>query len=377
VLIVLSILAIWGALSTYRTATAAKRFSELSDTLEQARFAVAAEESLNRKYRLQPSAEVLGQHHAAATSLLTALERARVLGGPADGVLIGDLLAIHKEYLLSIDRMFAAVDAGNIVHANELDRTDVDLKFDDMEARVFAAADAHHAAAVRRLDELAYVQTSVIAVTICAFAIGMGLVIFFEIVLRAQRARADQTLVQERMVVRRSEDRFRAFAHEQHERFYAAVNNMPLGFCMVDNEQRLVATNERYREIYRLPSDMILPGVPLRTSLEYRAANGHFGDDLDPGFVEQRLAAAREPEPWHIIRATRDGRTISVLHQPLAGGGSLSTHEDITARRKAEAQIAHMAHHDALTDLPNRVLFQEYLVKALQSVNRGKLAVLH
>jgi diguanylate cyclase (GGDEF)-like protein len=233
----------------------------------------------------------------------------------------------------------------------------------------------HRAAAVQRLDELAYVQTSVIAVTICAFAIGTGLVIFFEIALRAQRARADQTLMQERMVVRRSEDRFRAFAHEQHERFYAAVNNMPLGFCMVDDEQRLVATNERYREIYRLPFDMVLPGVPLRTSLEYRAANGHFGDDLGPGFVEQRLAAAREPEPWHIIRATRDGRTISVLHQPLAGGGSLSTHEDITARRKAEAQIAHMAHHDALTDLPNRVLFQEYLVKALEGVNRGKVAV--
>ena len=283
--------------------------------------------------------------------------------------------AMHKEYLLSIDRMFAAVDAGNMARANELDRADVDPKFDDMEARVFAAADAHHAAAVRRLDELAYVQTSVIAVTICAFAIGMGLVIFFEIVLRAQRERADQAITHERIVVRRGEDRFREFAHEQHERFYAAVNNMPLGFCMVDNEQRLVATNERYREIYRLPYDMILPGVPLRTSLEYRAANGHFGDDLDPDFVEQRLAAAREPEPWHIIRATRDGRTISVLHQPLAGGGSLSTHEDITARRKAEAQIAHMAHHDALTDLPNRVLFQEYLVKALESVNRGKLAV--
>jgi diguanylate cyclase (GGDEF)-like protein len=375
VLIVLSMFAMWGALSTYRTATAAKRFSELSYAFEQARFAVAAEESLNRKYRLQPSTEVLDQHREAATSLLAALQQARVVGEPADGVLISDVFAMHKEYLLSIDRMFAAVDAGNMARANELDRADVAPKFDDMEARVFAAADAHHAAAVRRLDELAYVQTSVIAVTICAFAIGMGLVIFFEIVLRAQRERADQAITHERIVVRRGEDRFREFAHEQHERFYAAVNNMPLGFCMVDNEQRLVATNERYREIYRLPYDMILPGVPLRTSLEYRAANGHFGDDLDPDFVEQRLAAAREPEPWHIIRATRDGRTISVLHQPLAGGGSLSTHEDITARRKAEAQIAHMAHHDALTDLPNRVLFQEYLVKALESVNRGKLAV--
>ena len=336
---------------------------------------MAAEESLNRKYRLQPSTEVLDHHREAATSLLAALQQARVLGEPADGVLISDVLAMHKEYLLSIDRMFAAVDAGDMARANELDRTDVDPKFDEVEARVFAAADAHHAAAVQRLNELAYVQTSVIAVTICAFAIGMGLVIFFEIVLRAQRERADQATTHERMVVRRGEDRFRAFAQEQHERFYAAVNNMPLGFCMVDNEQRLVATNERYREIYRLPYDMILPGVPLRTSLEYRAANGHFGDDLDPDFVELRLAAAREPEPWHIIRATRDGRTISVLHQPLAGGGSLSTHEDITARRKAEAQIAHMAHHDALTDLPNRVLFQEYLVKALESVSREKLAV--
>jgi hypothetical protein len=66
VLIVLSIVAVWGELSTNRAANAAKRFSELSDAFEQARFAVAAEESLNRKYRLQPSAEVLGRHREAA-----------------------------------------------------------------------------------------------------------------------------------------------------------------------------------------------------------------------------------------------------------------------------------------------------------------------
>jgi diguanylate cyclase (GGDEF)-like protein len=165
-------------------------------------------------------------------------------------------------------------------------------------------------------------------------------------------------------------------SRKEYERFNAAVNNMPLGFCMVDEEQKLVATNQRFGEIYRLPPHMIVPGTPLRTSLEYRATNGHFGDDIGPDFVEQRLAAARHPEPWHIVRATRDGRTISVMHQPLAGGGSLSTHEDITARRQAEAQIAHMAHHDSLTELPNRVLFRERLVRALESVDRGKLAVL-
>jgi diguanylate cyclase (GGDEF)-like protein len=376
VLIVLSIVAVWGEFSTNRAAHTAKRFSELSDAFEQARFAVADEESLNRKYRLQPSAEVLGRHHEAAASLLAALENARRLGEPADRALISDVLAVHKEYLLAIDRMFAAVDAGDITRANELDRTDVDPKFDNMEGRIFAAYDAHGAAAVQRLSELAYVQTSVLAVTIFAFAIGMGLVILFEFVLRAQRRRADEAMKHEAIVVRDSENRFRALVRAQYDRFNAAVNNMPLGFCMVDDDQRLLTTNKRFGEIYGLPPDMTLPGTPLRTSLEYRAANGHFGDDIDPDFVEERLAAARAPEPWHMIRTTRDGRTISVLHQPLPGGGSLSTHEDITARRQAEAQIAHMAHYDALTDLPNRVLFREHLVKALESVDRGKLAVL-
>ena len=361
VLIVLSIFALWGEFSTNRAANAAKRSSELSDAFEQARFAVAAEESLNRKYRLQPSAEVLGKHHGAATSLLAAMERARGMGEPADRSLINDVLAIHKEYLLSIDRMFAAVDAGDLTRANELDRTDVDPKFDDMEAQVFAASDAHHAAAVQRLNELAHVQTSVLAVTLCAFVTGIGLVILFDFILR---------------IARRRDHGFRALVRQQYERFNAAVNNMPLGFCMVDDKQSIIVTNQRFAEIYRLPVDMVLPGTPMRTSLDYRAKNGDFGDDLGPDFAEQRLAAAREPEPWHMTRTTRDGRTISVLHQPLSGGGSMSTHEDITARRRAEAQIAHMAHYDALTNLPNRVLFREHLVKALESVDREKLAVL-
>jgi diguanylate cyclase (GGDEF)-like protein len=376
VLIVLSVVAVWGEFSTNRAAQAAKRFNALSVAFEQARFAVAAEESLNRKYRLQPSTEVLGRHREAAISLLAALENARRLGEPADRALISDVLAIHKEYLLAIDRMFAAVDAGEITRANDLDRTDVDPKFDIMEARIFAAYDAHGAAAVQHLNELAYVQTSVLAVTIFSFAIGMGLVILFEFILRAQRQRADEATKHEAIVVRDSENRFRALVRTQYERFNAAVNNMPLGFCMVDDDQRLLTTNNRFGEIYGLPPDISLPGTPLRTSVEYRAANGHFGEDIGPDFVKQRLAAARAPEPWHITRTTRDGRTISVSHQPLPGGGSLSTHEDITTRRHAEAQIAHMAHYDALTDLPNRVLFREHLMKALESVDRGKLAVL-
>ena len=72
-----------------------------------------------------------------------------------------------------------------------------------------------------------------------------------------------------------------------------------------------------------------------------------------------------------------DGRIISVASKPIADGGWLATHEDITERQRADEQIAHMARHDALTDLPNRVMLRERLEHELKRVKRGEcLAVL-
>ena len=78
VLILLFGFAFWGALTTYRAGTAAKHFGELSDAFEGARAAVASEESLERKYRLEPSTKVRQRHRAAGGELLKQLARARV-----------------------------------------------------------------------------------------------------------------------------------------------------------------------------------------------------------------------------------------------------------------------------------------------------------
>jgi diguanylate cyclase (GGDEF)-like protein/PAS domain S-box-containing protein len=85
---------------------------------------------------------------------------------------------------------------------------------------------------------------------------------------------------------------------------------------------------------------------------------------------------------WQHVKA--DGTEIDVLtfwrHTMFCDRpAELVAIVDVTAKRQAEARIAHMAHHDALTGLPNRVLFHERLDEALLCVrrDRDKLAVLY
>src|SRR5262249_21441710 len=56
----------------------------------------------------------------------------------------------------------------------------------------------------------------------------------------------------------------------------------------------------------------------------------------------------------------------------------VSVVEDVTERRKADEKIAHMAHYDALTDLPNRALFREQVERELKkAANGGQFALLY
>ena len=62
---------------------------------------------------------------------------------------------------------------------------------------------------------------------------------------------------------------------------------------------------------------------------------------------------------------------MGVAHQPMGDGGWVATYEDLTDRSRADARISFMAHHDALTGLPNRLLFRDRMEQALALSTRG------
>jgi diguanylate cyclase (GGDEF)-like protein len=139
-----------------------------------------------------------------------------------------------------------------------------------------------------------------------------------------------------------------------------ALNNMSQGLVMFDAAERLVVCNNKFIEMYDLSRDIIKPGCTLKEVLQHRAQRGHLRYDPDQYRIEL-LARLTPLETAISVVGTADGREISVASRPMRRGGWVVTHEDITERRKAEAKISHMALHDALTNLPNRLFFHEQM----------------
>ena len=103
VLLFLTGFSVWVAFATNQAAINTKHASALSDKYEQARYAVGAEESLERKYRLEPSAEVRAKHRAAAADLFAALAYVRQAGDQRDRALVDQVIALHGGYLDALE----------------------------------------------------------------------------------------------------------------------------------------------------------------------------------------------------------------------------------------------------------------------------------
>ncbi len=145
---------------------------------------------------------------------------------------------------------------------------------------------------------------------------------------------------------------------------------------MFDADARLVFCNRRYIEMYGLSPDLATPGCTLLDLLNYRLQARTFSGNPDE-YIAELMTKIAEGNTFADVATSGDGRAFSIVNKPFADGGWLATHEDVTERRCAEERIAHMAGHDALTDLPNRVLLRERLEHELKRVKRGEnLAVL-
>jgi diguanylate cyclase (GGDEF)-like protein len=174
-------------------AEVAEQAQLLSDYYQRANNKVSLEESLNRKYQLEPGPLVARERARAAVLLVTDLASVAALSPPARAAEVNRLLEEHTAYLAASKEMFAAVDAHEAARAVALDRTFVDPAFSHIKHVISARAAEQRAAAMRALEDLDRTQQNVVSYAISFSVLGLLCLGAFLLALSAYRRRVSET----------------------------------------------------------------------------------------------------------------------------------------------------------------------------------------
>jgi diguanylate cyclase (GGDEF)-like protein len=188
--------------------------------------------------------------------------------------------------------------------------------------------------------------------------------------LAIQFSRTFQLLTQAR---RELQEASRAEISLQRDRLYGAIENMPQGLYMLDKDGKIIVANRRLAQIYNLDDRSDLAGLTVRDFISLCRQNGAgvkrvISDETDKN--------DRTLDTSHRVVELDDSRIMTMKVMKLPDGGHVVTHEDVTEKQMASEKIAHMALHDALTGLANRVLFRNHVDEVIAQSGDAAAALL-
>ena len=124
----------------------------------------------------------------------------------------------------------------------------------------------------------------------------------------------------------------------QGQRLAGALDTLSIGLLIFDADERILVCNKPYQEMYGVPAHVVAPGIGTLTSLlKFRTDNGTFREDPQQYLVNLRKALQTGSSTHREPRLV-DGRFISVSTHPMAGGGWVAIHENISERKQAEQE---------------------------------------
>ncbi|MEA2950225.1 MAG: methyl-accepting chemotaxis protein [Alphaproteobacteria bacterium] len=149
-----------------------------------------------------------------------------------------------------------------------------------------------------------------------------------------------------------------------------AIAHMTQGLCLFDSNEQLVFCNQRYVEMYGFPPDIVKPGCALADILALQVTQGTLSLDAKEHRAKV-MADMRAGKTMNNVLESGDGRFIAVINRPLANGGWVATHHDITERRMVEKEHGEMAARETRRTTIEAAIafFRERMDKHLMTVD--------
>lgn len=157
---------------------------------------------------------------------------------------------------------------------------------------------------------------------------------------------------------------------EREAQLHVALDNMPGALAYTDENLKLVFCNDRFKEMYIVPPELLQSGRPYPDLLRYLAENGYYGPgDVDEQ-VARRVESLRNPSGHSLEDHAPDGRWYRILRRRVAGGGTVTVMTDITVEKQAERDLLEATRR---TEEANKVITEKSRVlEALNAEIRDK-----
>ena len=156
----------------------------------------------------------------------------------------------------------------------------------------------------------------------------------------------------------------------------AIVESLSQGFIMYDAQDRLVIRNSHLLTLYPFLASITQQGAQYEDVIRAELTLGDVIAADAPtreAAIRQRIASHGQPNAIHQYQLGQD-HFIMVNEHRAPDGGTTVLYTDISELKRREREIQRLALHDALTGLPNRLLFQDRVVEGLQLSRRSGLA---
>lgn len=119
----------------------------------------------------------------------------------------------------------------------------------------------------------------------------------------------------------------------------STLENVSQGISVVDRDQRLIAWNGAYVDLFNYPSELVRVGAPIQSLIEHNINSGWIEGKNQAGQARRRVNHMRSGKPHIYERQNPDGRYIRITGSPMPGGGYVTTFSDITEDKKREQAL--------------------------------------